>query len=455
MRMLGITLFVAALSSACVIDPVELEGRPCVSEGDCVDGWSCRAGTCQRVAVCEDAGSPVLDAGVLDAGVVDGGAPDGGYDAGVVDGGTADAGYDAGTVDAGVVDVDAGPAVCGDGIRQLGAEDCDPASGRPGASAGCTTGCTIVSGWTCGGTRTTCVEQLDGGPVVVVMPGGAPSLLEAIQLADPDGTVFVSGGPYDEYLDLGDARATVIADGPVQLTSPDVWVIRVAGTTTTSVRFEGFEISNSNGGGVMTDTDTASIELVGNRIGPTTDHGVRLRRGTDFLVEGNFVFDNEQGAVRIERGPFTVVNNILVNNGKPGAMMAGSHAGGLRLRETGVARFNTIVGNFAEDMRPAGVFCENAGVVVEGNYIVDNGLGATGVQLSAACEVADNLVGTPSDGGRADPVTLGFLPGGDYHLAAGAVCIDYVAADGGVTEDIDGEPRPAGAAYDCGADEVQ
>jgi cysteine-rich repeat protein/parallel beta-helix repeat protein len=409
-----------------------------------------------RDATGDDAGQPDPDAGVdagpNDAGPNDAGPNDAGFDAGLDDAGLDDAGPDdAGPNDAGF---DAGPndagPNCGDGFRELNVEACDPGSGQPGAADGCTTSCTVVDGWVCGGWLTRCVEQLDGGPPVVVMPGGASTLLEAIQLADPDGTVFVSGGPYDEYLDLGDARATVIADGPVALTSPGLWVVRLAGTTTNAAHFEGFEISNANGGGVLTDTDTSSVSLVGNRIGPTTDFGIRLRRGTNFRVERNFVFDNANGGVRVERSPYTVVNNIVVNNGAPG-----SDSGGIRVRDLGAVRFNTVVGNFANDTRAGGIECESAGTVAEGNYVVANGVGPTLGQLAAECVVDETLVGPSADAGPVDASSLGFIDSDSYRLKASAECVDYVTADAGLADDIDGDPRPAGAGFDCGADEFQ
>jgi hypothetical protein len=40
-----------------------------------------------------------------------------------------------------------------------------------------------------------------------------------------------------------------------------------------------------------------------------------------------------------------------------------------------------------------------------------------------------------------------------YHLTAGSAAID-MGIDAGITVDIDGEPRPSGAGYDLGADEL-
>jgi hypothetical protein len=44
--------------------------------------------------------------------------------------------------------------------------------------------------------------------------------------------------------------------------------------------------------------------------------------------------------------------------------------------------------------------------------------------------------------------------GCDYHIGAGSAAID-VGIDAGVTEDIDGDPRPVGVGPDIGADEFR
>ena len=44
---------------------------------------------------------------------------------------------------------------------------------------------------------------------------------------------------------------------------------------------------------------------------------------------------------------------------------------------------------------------------------------------------------------------------GDYHLQAGSPCIDAADPLTTLTEDIEGNPRPAGSGYDMGAYEYQ
>ena len=41
----------------------------------------------------------------------------------------------------------------------------------------------------------------------------------------------------------------------------------------------------------------------------------------------------------------------------------------------------------------------------------------------------------------------------DGHILAGSPCVDYVPTSS-ATEDFEGDPRPTGSGYDCGADEL-
>jgi hypothetical protein len=47
----------------------------------------------------------------------------------------------------------------------------------------------------------------------------------------------------------------------------------------------------------------------------------------------------------------------------------------------------------------------------------------------------------------------GYVGGGNYHLAAGAVAINNGVATPGISTDLDGDARPTGAAPDIGMDE--
>lgn len=116
---------------------------------------------------------------------------------------------------------------------------------------------------------------------------------------------------------------------------------------------------------------------------------------------------------------------------------------------------------------------EHVGTVVEFNTIVDN---ATGVACSEGeldpLPLTNNVVARSSvanlSGPKCNASTSLVLPGiaglnfvradlepYDYHIGPGSSAIDQATGGDTVTMDIDGEPRPAGAARDLGADELQ
>jgi uncharacterized repeat protein (TIGR01451 family) len=128
-------------------------------------------------------------------------------------------------------------------------------------------------------------------------------------------------------------------------------------------------------------------------------------------------------AVYMSEGTLTARHWTLVNNGKY-ALTTGS--GTAILHNTIVASHS--VGGFA-----------GAGITADHTLFFNSGTPCTN---GAAC--TNNLFGAPR---FVNPVD------GDYHIGPGSAAID-AGVDAGVTEDIDGEPRPMGPGYDIGADEA-
>ncbi len=148
----------------------------------------------------------------------------------------------------------------------------------------------------------------------------------------------------------------------------------------------------------------------------------RLRYpSTGYHVYNNFVYDNDV-AVRLEDGVTSLalqhntfyLNDTLITD-------AGGLPGGLSWRN------NIFAG--ADAVEWLGTFRNNLYFAVPAGW-------------------ADR------DGVQGDPL-FADAAGFDLHLAAGSPAIDAGAALAEVTTDIDGDPRPVGAAYDIGADEFR
>jgi parallel beta-helix repeat protein len=76
-----------------------------------------------------------------------------------------------------------------------------------------------------------------------------------------------------------------------------------------------------------------------------------------------------------------------------------------------------------------------------------SGAWANGSDWAGAGTILTGTINLWGDPAFADPGA------GNYHITFGSAAID-AGVDAGITQDIDGEPRPAGGGYDIGADEL-
>lgn len=218
-----------------------------------------------------------------------------------------------------------------------------------------------------------------------------------------------------------------------------------------------------SGGGLWTgySSPTISANLF------TSNHafsggGVELHMSAGTFSE-NLVISNTAelgGGMSSHIGTEKIVNNVFADN-------HGSVGGGLVVSGSSPRlRHNTIAHNRGGDGSGIAViqsfFGNYSTVDLTNTILVDHGVGisvtggntatvnavlwyATPITVSesitAAVSVHNEYSGDPA-----------FGPDG-YHLTAGSAAIDK-GIDAGIIADIDGEPRPAGAGYDLGADEL-
>ena len=196
----------------------------------------------------------------------------------------------------------------------------------------------------------------------------------------------------------------------------------------------------------------------------TSGGGVRMAGGAVAELERNLIADNTAalfgGGIYALDSTMSMTNNVVVDNqagAGGGVYVAGRDAAsgrGARLVQTTVARNG---GGLVVTDNGLG----RTGIVTMTNSIVASH--ATGVEVVAGSEVriegvlwygnAANTAGagtiSVSDAHTGDPL---FAADG-YHIRRGSAAIDR-GVDSGVSDDIDGEPRPV-ESYDLGADEVQ
>jgi hypothetical protein len=158
--------------------------------------------------------------------------------------------------------------------------------------------------------------------------------------------------------------------------------------------------------------------------------GISVTDGT-LRMNRCYVLDNVEIGIKTTNSAFDIVNTVVAGNGE-------SNNAGVNLAAytgTGPTRFawSTVVDNGL-----IGVAC---GATYTLTGILANGNG--GLEFSPNC-VIDTTTSTAAPAFGSPP----------YHLSATSPCVN-AGGSNCPPDDIDGDPRPQGAACDCGADEYE
>jgi hypothetical protein len=277
--------------------------------------------------------------------------------------------------------------------------------------------------------------------------------------------------------------------------------LRITGGDATAGGGEAPPYAPYPGGGVRSD---GTLILRNNRVfGNTADQGGGVAGGGDNnVISGNVIYANTAsigGGVSFGGHNVTLSGNLIVSNTAPPPVAGrGGRGGGIFIEGSDVTLINNVIannhispGDFAGG---SGIYIADASARLLHNSIINN-QGAAGsgigvgdffggwsssvaltntlvVSQSVGIDVGGSVPNTVTVNGvlwHGTPVTVSQIPTatvtvqnqytGDpafapdgYHLTAGSAAIDK-GVDAGITVDIDGDPRPAGAGYDLGADE--
>jgi len=218
--------------------------------------------------------------------------------------------------------------------------------------------------------------------------------------------------------------------------------------------------ASANGGGILAlsvialDHAVFTANQSGGHGGAVDVSGTLTVSST--LVTGNFAADG--GGLYLAAGGGRIVNSLFANNAasnQDGMQLYLAPTGALQLWFSTVGAPSLVNG---DAIRVAG-----SGSVELKDSIVTNH--ATGLNRQNSTVTEDynlffgnslNIFGNVSSGPNrfsGDP-RFASPTAGDYHLRAGSAALDH-ALDLGVTTDVDGQPRPFGAGFDLGYDELE
>jgi uncharacterized repeat protein (TIGR01451 family) len=349
---------------------------------------------------------------------------------------------------------------------------------------------------------------LGGGPTPATdAAGGLGIIVAAATLSDCwvySNTAFVAGGVgvgYSPATLIGNTILSNTADydgGGVGLSSSPATLI---GNTILS------NTSTHDGGGIVS-TDCDGVSMIGNRVSYNVAYaggGGIYMDTTTATLSGNLISSNTSvdlgggeggGGVYLWESQATISGTTIFSN------TASWYGGGLYVGGTDqgsvASLVNSVLAHNRADVVGGGLYIESSHLIARHATIARNtasydgsGLYVTGYLGSASTAALTNTilvshevgiwVGTGStatleatlwgadswandtDWAGAGTIVTGtnnvrgapdFVnpDEGDYHIGPGSAAID-AGVDAGVPIDIDGEPRPAGAGPDLGADE--
>ncbi|MBN1955654.1 MAG: right-handed parallel beta-helix repeat-containing protein [Anaerolineae bacterium] len=207
-----------------------------------------------------------------------------------------------------------------------------------------------------------------------------------------------------------------------------------------TVELRGFSIVNGTDG-VWVDTATATVGY--NRIYGHSSDGLTAV-DSDVTLASNWVYDNGGDGVDVGGGAYELVNNVIAHN--LGAGLRTTGAGGLLVHDT---------------------FAHNGvqGALLDGSAAITNTIfysEVVGVEVTAgSAEMWNTIWWQNQTDAQGSVVRHDDIPGDplfeapmavDYHIRIGSAAIDG-GLETGLTDDVDGGPRPLLSAPDVGADE--
>ena len=120
---------------------------------------------------------------------------------------------------------------------------------------------------------------------------------------------------------------------------------------------------------------------------------------------------------------------------------------------SGLVSFTTVASRGATGTGPTGIQCSSTSLTISSSIVWDLDSNAR-PGIAGGCTVTNSIVGPTAfpNTSNANPVFLNPFAN-DFRLSGGSPAVDM--ANQGPATDFEGDPRPHGARWDLGADEIK
>lgn len=295
---------------------------------------------------------------------------------------------------------------------------------------------------------------------------GSAEARASVDIADATLSSNEAAGILSRHCDVTVVRSTI--------TLNDREGITIGSNTSGDVVVRESTISGNGGDGVALGVGAAGSAVIRDATLRDNDRGA-MSYGADVVILDSEISDNESlgagvagdGVLTVKRssirgslvglglegGGFEIVNNVVTGNGAGTAGSGISLTGGT---SPAILLHNTIIDNNGE-ADTVGVRCSTGlatVVATENNIIWGNSVAIDDGGDKCTFRFSDIDATVLGEGNFSQDPKLADIAGGDFHLTEVSPCRNGADPESDVTEDIDGDKRPAEGRSDIGADEL-
>jgi len=212
---------------------------------------------------------------------------------------------------------------------------------------------------------------------------------------------------YSGNFTLKSGKAMVMGAGKTKLAAKDLLKPVVLVDPGAELALQGVAVSGSNKDGIKCDatsTKPGAIKVLESQVEKNLGIGITTSN-CDAELRRNRISTNGKGGVKLQEGTFTIVNNVVDNNGADGSS-SGSTFGGLNITPASGKTFvfynNTVADNLAKTTGASGIYCGlNTGTLY--NTIVYSKYNTTKAATTTGCTFShSNVQGSKGTGTNKD-----------------------------------------------------